>query len=181
MRTCKVCKERYEATKPFQQACSIICAITLGRAKATKAAAKKAKEERKTDRARKVKLKTRSDYMKDAQREFNKYIRLRDAEEGCISCGRHHQGQWHAGHYLSVGARPEHRFDEDNVHKQCQPCNTHLHGNIAMYRSRLVELRGGGVVARLEGPSKPRHYSIEDLKQIIATYKAKTKELTRES
>ena len=57
-------------------------------------------------RERKEKLKSRSDWLKDLQRVFNEFIRLRDADLPCISCGRYHQGQWHAGHYRSVGGLP---------------------------------------------------------------------------
>jgi len=123
------------------------------------------------------KLKTRSDYMKEAQIEFNRYIVLRDAAEPCISCGRYHSGQYHAGHFLSVGSHPELRFDEDNVHKQCAPCNMHLHGNLLAYRSTLIAKKGMGFLSRLEGLTPAKHYSIEDLKALKAHYRAKTKEL----
>jgi len=66
--------------------------------------------ERKLHQARKEKVKTKGQHLRDAQSEFNKYIRLRDAKEPCISCGRFHTGQYHAGHYLTVGAKPELRF-----------------------------------------------------------------------
>lgn len=123
------------------------------------------------------KVKTRSEWAKEAQAAFNKFIRLRDAGQPCISCGRYHQGQNHAGHYKSVGSSPELRFDESNCHLQCAPCNNHLSGNIANYRPNLVIKIGQEAVDRIEGPHEPKKYSIDDLKAIKAKYKEKAKQL----
>ena len=124
-RKCKVCRIEYTPTKPMQTVCSHECALSLAistRAKAEKVALVKDKRETKQ---KLDKLKTKAQWAKEAQAAFNKFIRLRDHDQPCISCGRHHGGQYHAGHFLSVGARPELRFEELNVHKQCAPCNKH--------------------------------------------------------
>lgn len=167
---CKVCRQPFVKRSISHKVCSPDCAITFSRQE-------KEKQERKQLRERKEKLKSRAEWMKEAQAAFNAFIRLRDANEPCISCGRWHTGQWHAGHYLSTGARPELRFDESNVHKQCAPCNNHLSGNIALYRMALIQKIGQAEVDRLEGPHEAKHYSIEDLRQIKAEYKAKAKKL----
>jgi len=112
---------------------------------------------------------------------FNRFIRLRDADQPCISCQRFHSGQYHAGHYRTVGANPELRFDERNVHKQCAPCNNHLSGNIINYRTGLLQKVGREVVEWLEGPHEAKHYTIDELKQLIAHYKLKCKEITKEN
>ena len=171
---CKVCKADYVPQKMGQRVCSPECALSLAvsqRGKAEKVARVKER------RADKEKLKTRSDWMREAQAAFNLFIRLRDADEPCISCGRHHTGQYHAGHFLSVGARPELRFEERNVHKQCSACNNHLAGNIVLYRKALFSKIEAGGVDWLEGPHEPKKYTIDDLKQIKVTYTAKVKEL----
>lgn len=154
----------------MQVVCSPKCAAEYA-AKARTAAADK------EHKARKVAAKTRAEWMREAQSVFNAYIRKRDEALPCISCGRHHTGQYHAGHYLSVGARPELRFEEDNVHKQCQPCNTHLSGNLVLYRAALIRKVGQDRVEWLEGPHEAKHYTVDDLKAIIAEYKAKTKHI----
>jgi hypothetical protein len=97
-----------------------------------------------------VAAKSKSDWAKEAQREFNKFIRLRDAELPCVSCLRNHSGQYQAGHYKTVGAHPELRFNEDNCHKQCAPCNNHLSGNIAHYRPNLIDIIGQSRVDALD-------------------------------
>ena len=116
---------------------------------------------------------------REAQAAFNAWVRARDAGMPCISCQRHHTGQYHAGHYLSRGARPELAYEPDNCHKQCAPCNTHLSGNVALYRGNLIKLIGLDRVEWLEGPHPAKHYSIEDLREIKELYKRKLKELNQ--
>jgi hypothetical protein len=86
-----------------------------------------------------------------------------------------HLGQWHAGHYLSTGARPELRFDEQNLHKQCSACNTHLSGNLVLYRAELIRRIGLDEVERLEGPQDPKKYTIDELKAIRDDYRKRLK------
>ena len=122
-------------------------------------------------------IKSRADWAEEAQTAFNAWIRARDDGLPCISCGRHHQGQWHAGHYLSTGARPELRYTESNVHRQCAPCNTHLSGNAVLYRIGLVDRIGLDAVEWLEGPHQLPKWTADDYKAIRETYLAKLKEL----
>ena len=134
-------------------------------------------KQRKADSVKREAIKSRSDWLREAQTSFNAFIRARDADLPCISCGRHHTGQYHAGHYLSVGARPELRFVEANVHKQCSACNNYLSGNIVLYRIALIEKIGQEMVDYLEGPHAAKKYTIEQLKAIKMNYAAWTKEL----
>ena len=171
---CKNCKAEFTPSKMGQKVCCGACAIAFAvseRGKAEKVAKVK---ERKDD---KLKLKTRADWMREAQTAFNQFIRLRDADQPCISCGRHHGGQYHAGHFLSVGARPELRFEERNVHKQCSACNTHLSGNIVLYRKALFDKIQVGGVDWLEGPHEAKKYTIDELKAIKQLYKDKANAL----
>lgn len=163
---CASCRCEFQPSRPMQKVCGLECAQAIAKKK-------REKVENVADRQKRDSLKSRAQWMKEAQAAFNAFIRARDANLPCISCNRHHDGQWHAGHYLSTGARPELRFDESNVHKQCQPCNTHLHGNLILYRVWLIKRIGYESVARLEGPHEQKHYGIEDLKAIKADYAAK--------
>ena len=180
-KTCKSCRQKFAPSRPMQSACSTACAIAIAERKREKQAqqeeARKRKEATKQRAEARQKLKTRADYVRDAQAAFNAYIRARDADRPCVSCGRHHDGQFHAGHYLSTGARPELRFEELNVWKQCAPCNNHLSGNVVLYRRALVELIGVEKVEWLEGPHQPKKYTIDDLKAIKAEYIRKRKEI----
>ncbi|MEN2908551.1 hypothetical protein EFIBHEMM_01788 [Mannheimia haemolytica] len=143
-------------------------------------AKKSAKIDRLEQRKRLEKLKSRRDFEKDLQKIFNKFIRLRDKDLPCISCGRYHQGKYDAGHYKTVGGNPELRFNEDNCHSQCVPCNRHLHGNIVNYRVNLIEKIGLERVEFLERKDHPPlKLTIEQIKDLIKVYKAKCKELER--
>lgn len=168
-RKCCICKINPPAN-PMAKVCSTACAIQL-------AQEERQKRERREIKERRESMKTRSDWLREAQTAFNAFIRERDAPLPCISCGRHHQGAHDAGHYRSVGAMPALRFHEDNCHKQCVPCNQHKSGNILEYRLGLLARIGLERVAFLEGPHEATKYSIDDAKGIKALYKAKLKEL----
>jgi hypothetical protein len=170
-KTCRCgCGEKFLPMRPLQKAATPKCALRLARAA-------REREERKAHRAQKIAVKPLSWWKAKAQAAVNAYIRERDRADNCISCGRWHDGQWHAGHYLSVGARPELRFHPDNIHKQCAPCNDKKSGNIAEYRPRLIEKIGIERVEWLEGPHEAAHYTREDCQRIEAEYKDKLKEL----
>ena len=164
---CDVCKRQFRKAATTQTVCSLRCAQRLHKVKA----AEKAKREKEQLRQRKEKAKPRSKWLAEAQAAFNLWIRLRDKDLPCVSCGRFHEGQWHAGHYMSTGARPELRFDESNAQKQCAPCNTYLSGNLAMYRIELIRRIGLAEVERLEGPQVPRKYTVDELRAIKEKYR----------
>lgn len=179
---CRICRCQYVPTRAMQPTCpSYDCQVEYAMNHREKAIEQHAREKRKELREAKLKAKTRAEWLKEAQSAVNAFIRERDKNEPCISCGRHHQGQYHAGHYLSVGARPALRFCEINIHKQCAPCNNHLSGNAVAYRIGLIAKIGAASVGWLEGPHEPKKYTVEDAKAIKAEYAAKLKELKRSS
>lgn len=169
-KTCKVCKGVFEPFRPLQICCGHECAIQKAQKDRLKKAAKEKTMQRVKLRADKAKLKSRSDWMREAQTAFNSWVRLRDIDLPCISCGRYHTGQYHAGHYRTVGANPELRFNELNVARQCAPCNNHLHGNLVNYRIGLIARIGIEKVEWLESSHPAAKYSVEDLKAIKEKY-----------
>lgn len=176
-RKCKVCRSAFVASRPMQVVCGPTCAYAHGihKTEAAKAAAMKA--ERKKLKEQREKLKSRSQWAREAQSAVNAYVRERDKDLPCISCGRFHQGSYDAGHYRSVGAVPALRFDLANIHRQCVPCNQHKSGNVLEYRLGLLARLGPLEVARLEGKHEPKKYTIEDLRRIRDEYRAKLREL----
>ena len=185
MKRCKVCRQPFEPRPPRALVCSEDCAGAFAvskRLKEERRAEKAAQAlERKDKKARKERLKSRSELAREAQQAFNQWVRLRDADKPCISCGRHHEGQYHAGHYLSVGARPELRYEPFNVWKQCSPCNTHLSGNAVLFRQALVREIGLERVEWLEGPHPAKKYTADELRAIKTEYAAKARKLKREA
>ena len=119
-------------------------------------------------------------YWRDkAQHAFNAFIRERDRDLGCVSCDKpaNWNGQWHASHWKSVGARPDLRFNPDNCQKACSQCNLWLSGNPIPFKDELVRRIGVERVEALEGPQETKRYRREDYQAIEAEYKAKLKEL----
>ena len=171
------CRAPFVPSQTFQTWCSPECGLVIARAKQDKERKALAQVERREIKAAKERIKSRGDYLREAQTAFNAWVRERDAKLPCVSCGRHHQGQWHAGHYRTVAGSPELRFEPLNVWKQCAPCNNHKSGDIVNYRIELVRRIGAEQVAWLEGPHEPKRYSIEDLKAIAAECRAKLREL----
>ena len=173
----RACRKPFVPAQSFQSWCSPECGVQIARDKQQKERTAQAKIERKAIREAKERIKPRAAYMKETQSAFNAWVRARDADQPCISCGRHHQGKYDAGHFRSVGSNPALRFEPLNCHKQCVPCNRHKSGNAIEYRINLVARIGADKVAWLEGPHEPKRYSIDDLKAIKALYRNLLREL----
>lgn len=121
----------------------------------------------------KTELKTTQDWLKEAQSIFNKYIRLRDEGLLCISCNTIPKKK-NAGHYFSSGGHSNVRFDEDNVHLQCEHCNTFLSGNLLNYQIGIEKRIGAEKLIELQGKAHlEKRWSVEELKEIIKKYKIK--------
>ncbi|VVN20941.1 hypothetical protein PS662_04363 [Pseudomonas fluorescens] len=178
-KTCKnpVCRVSFVPQRLGQAVCNYTCGLAIKEVNQEKARKSLAQVERREIRVRKEKLKSRAEHLKDTQQAFNAWVRERDAELPCISCGRHHQGKYDAGHYRTVGSNPALRFEPLNCHRQCSPCNTQLSGNIVNYRIALVKRIGAEAVDWLEGPHEAMKYTVEELKAMTADYRAKTREL----
>lgn len=183
---CRYCKQPFTPERVKQILCSNVdCAIGYAEKSATKRVETQANAERKELRARKQKLKTRSDWIKEVQIVFNKFIRLRDGNLTCISCDAPLNsemvgGGFDAGHYLSRGSKPNLRFDLRNCHGQCKKCNRYLSGNIGNYRERLISRIGLAEVESLEADNTPRHYTIDDLKALKAHYSQMCKDALKQ-
>lgn len=166
---CKQCGEEFTPFNSMQKCCKAKCALEFARKEIINNEIKLGKEL----------IKSKAQWLKETQSKFNEFIRLRDHDKPCISCGRHHKGQYHAGHYISVGAAPELRFDEGNCHKQCSACNNYLSGNLINYRVNLIKKIGLERVEALEGPHETKKYTIEQIKEIKKQYSDKCKELKK--
>lgn len=176
------CRQSFRVSTPGEARatwCSTDCALAIVRYKQERARLAKEKRERADHRIAKESIKTARDYMKPAQDAFNALVRELDHDLPCISCGRHHQGQWHAGHYRTVGANPELRFERANCHKQCSVCNNHKSGDIVNYRANLAERIGAERLAWLEGPHEAKRYTVDDLKALIKSWRAQRRELVK--
>lgn len=178
LKTCKVCREKFEPRTPLQVACGWECAQAHGKKVTAQQKAKQQRTERQETKAKLIALEPLEYFLKKAERACNAYIRARDAGQGCISCGRHDADVWNAGHFISVGANRTLRFDEDNIHLQCaRPCNKDKGGNIHEYRKGLLKKIGPERLARLDGWHEPVKMTREKAEGIERYYKDKLKQL----
>jgi len=181
---CRICREWFTPFSTTQVVCGLKCALAEALEKADKRA-------RRELRAAKERIKPRNKVQAEAQAAFNAFIRLRDEDLPCISCGetdppQRFGGAWDCGHYRTVGAHPERRFEELNAHRQCKSCNAGS-GRFSRkgrtvhqeYRERLIMRIGLADVERLEGPCEAKHYSVDDLRAIKAKYQLKKRELKK--
>ncbi|WP_089042287.1 recombination protein NinG [Pseudomonas fluorescens] len=179
---CPECRVMFTPARGSQAVCGEIeCAISYGKSEKGQASAKKALADvgRREIKVRKEALKTRADHAKEAQTVINRYVRLRDAHLGCISCDKPASwgGQWHCSHFRSVGAAAHLRFNLWNMNKSCSQCNAHLSGNIMVYRPRLVEKIGAEKVEWLECNQELVRHEIPYLKRLKAVFTKKAKRL----
>ena len=105
------------------------------------------------------------------QEKVNEYIRFRDANKFCISCGR--KGVTDAGHFISISQCQKLRFDFRNIHGQCAYCNRFLEGNTLEYEEHLIEKIGEDEVKNLKFLYKyyKRDNSKWDRTELIIKYK----------
>lgn len=179
---CKACKQQFAPSRPMQAVCSPLCAANL-------AAANRERMQRKETRERKEKLKTRRDWINEAQTAVNAFVRFRDKDKPCICCGKPLVdgsgdgvgGSFDAGHYRSTGSAPHLRFDADrNIHGQRKSCNRYGAGRTVDYRIGLIARIGPQAVEALEADQEPRKHSIDELRALRDLYRWKLKELKRD-
>jgi hypothetical protein len=174
MKKCRNCQDRFNPIRStLEKYCQkdecIRAMVCETKEKLWKQNKKKMKED----------IMTVQDYMKIAQQTFNKYIRLRDQGKNCISCGKKPKKE-NAGHFYSAGTHTAVRFNERNVHLQCEHCNTFLSGNLLNYREKLLIKLGFDEFERLSVDAmKTRKYTREELKEIIELYKQKIKDVSK--
>jgi len=149
---------------------------------------RKAREE-KRESARKKKEwkesnKTLSELEQEARREFQRWIRMVDANEPCISCPSTTSEIWDGGHFYKAEIYSGLIFHQHNVHKQCRKCNSFLGGNENNYRLGLIKRYGEEYVLKLDALKDAKRnykYTREELREIKETYLRKIRELDANS
>lgn len=183
---CPQCKRRLDPGERIHTAC--IDAFAEARAaKAERAAAKRAKDAARVERAetakKKQELKTIAQLISDAQFYFNAFIRERDKDKGCFVCGRpftDKPGQvQHAGHVRSRGAAGHLRFNEDNCMGECEGCNGPRGAKPHQIKAGAIARIGQERFDALDNDNTPHKWQRDELIAIKATYKAKLKELRK--
>lgn len=170
---CKNCRKKFEPKRFLQKTCEDVkCAIAYSK--------KLEKEKwRKEKKVLKAGLKRKQDWEKELEKEFNKFIRIRDKEQPCISCDAP-AGTYKltAGHFYPAGSYKNLRFNENNCHSQCWwNCNSNKSGNLLEYRPRLIKKIGQEAVDEIDRLRNiPAKYTIPELQEMIKHYKELNKQ-----
>ncbi|MCB1689600.1 MAG: recombination protein NinG [Halioglobus sp.] len=183
---CSVRKPRDELLGPMREFCSIRCGFSLADHRQRQAAERRRQKESRELRKRKEALKSRGDWMREAQAAFNSYIRARDYGKPCISSGRMMNdsdlltgSRMDAGHYRSTGAAPHLRFNTFNCHGQSVKDNRDLSGNAVEYRKGLIARIGLERVERLENDNRIRSFSIHYLRRAKAIFSRRARHIKK--
>ena len=173
------CGAEFTPARPMQKACSPQCAQNFAAHRAARAEALRMREDKARTRVALESLKDIPKLKKEAQHALNRWIRWRDRDSPCISCGAPppnlnalHAGR-DAGHYRSTGSADHLRFHEDNVHAQCVSCNQWGAGRVVEYRRGLVERIGIDRVQSLECDNQRQKWTREGLRAIRDEYRAR--------
>jgi hypothetical protein len=172
------CGETFTPARQMQKACSPECARRFAEHVSAKTKALRERQDKVKTRAALEALKTVPRLKKEAQHAFNRWIRQRDAEQPCISCGAPppdlsalHAGR-DAGHYRSTGSADHLRFNEDNCHAQCVSCNQWGAGKAVEYRMGLLARIGPERTNALEFNRDFVKWTREGLREIRDKYRA---------
>lgn len=174
MKTCHApgCSVRFESRRPFEVWCSPEHGAIIAKQRVEKARAKAAKVDRASTRAALEKLKTRSDWLREAQTVVNRYVRLKALSRGesCYTCGatpdRKFGGTYDASHFRSVGSAPHLRFWIPQIRLACVVCNRHKGGAILQFRQALVREHGEAWVHDLESRQEVAKFTVDYLQRL---------------
>lgn len=179
-RRCMHCKEYFlvETMRktPKGWFCTIEHALQYAN-KETRARIERA--DRAKHKADKERVKTRAQWMKEAQAAFNSFVRARDYGKPCVSCGalpaQKYGGTMDCGHFRSTGSASHLRFNLFNTASQCVTCNRYGSGMAVDYRIELIKRIGLDRVERLESNNTPRSFDIDYLKRIKRIFNKRAK------
>lgn len=165
---------------PLQYVCNPLCARRYAEVLKAKRERLARRQEKKEAKAALEKIKPKAKWLKEAQVFVNRYVRWRDRNEGCISCGTKADVQYAAGHFRSRGAASHLRFNLDNIHKQCnRRCNLALSGNLLEYEKGLIKRIGIERVEALKNNNDVCIQSIDEIKAIKKHFQELCKEIEK--
>lgn len=184
LKTCKVCREKFEPRTPLQVACGWECAQAYGKKVTAQQKAKASRQERAQDKAKLDTFKTYPQLIAACQKAFNAVVRQRDMLAGhrCISSGRvlnWSGNKVDCGHFRSTGSAPHLRFNFDNAHAQDKHDNLWKSGNAVDYRIGLIARIGLERVEALEADNAPAKWTHDDLRRMTKEFQAQLREMKK--
>lgn len=155
-RKCKHCQTEKRAHEGFivgvNWVCSEECGYNLSitalnktRERSERKARQSQEKKQKSDRARhrnnKKSVKKITAWQQQLRSLVQQYVMtVKDKGAKCSTCSNPVATE--AGHYLSVGSRPELQFELTNIHPQCHECNVYKSSNKAEYDKFILAKYG---------------------------------------
>jgi hypothetical protein len=170
---CKNCRQLFEPVRFNQKFCFDPECVKVW------VTSEKEKQWKKKKATLKVELMTKKDYEKILQQLVNKYVRMRDKGQPCISCQKPIKGKVDAGHLYAVGNYPSVRFNLKNINAQCINCNQFNCGAINDYRLNFVLKYSQQELEELDQLAhQQRQFTVQEIKDLITEFKEKTKNIS---
>lgn len=171
MPRCKHCREKFDKAHFNQQYCFKTACTRAWINKCNTARVTQLKKEFVKQHGESIPM-----LHKKLKHVFHLYIRTRDKNKGCISCGKPLPDKYDAGHFWNSNNHSNIRYHEDNVHAQCVRCNRDLHGNLLEYQVRLKLKIGIERYEMLEAERNVmKKWTRTELHNLIQHYKEKNK------
>ena len=136
-------------------------------------------------KAEKAKKNTLQSLLINVRTVCHEYIRLRDKGKPCVSCGQSWSSDHQAGHWKKAELYPSLKFDERNIHNQCQGCNLFNDGNVQKYSDNIhtrITQAGKEELERIAADEKKISFKWdrEKLNAVREYYRMKIKQLKEE-
>jgi hypothetical protein len=114
--------------------------------------------------------------LKNTKTFVHAFVRKRDENKPCISCGCNWNRDFQAGHFYPAGSFETLRFNLYNINGQCVQCNIHNEGNFENYSLNLPKRIGAenyNELVKLAGIDKQfsKVWDLDNLKGIIKNIK----------
>lgn len=191
---CRNCKERFNKTDPKNPYCKKKECQKVHRDIVNEKLYQKAmknlnkiknqnkiwKQELTEEKAKKKNKNTLSNLKINVRTVCHEYIRLRDKGKPCVSCDKEWDSSFQAGHLYKAELYSLLKYDERNIHGQCQGCNLQKNGNESSYHlnifSRISE-EDYNDIKEIAAQEKKTNFKWdrEELNKIREYYKQKIK------
>jgi hypothetical protein len=167
-KTCRECKQKFIPIRAIQPVCSDFkCMVAFANKAAEKAALAREKKAKREHKAKLTSIKPWQKWFNECKSIAQKYVRVRDRFDGCISCDKppHWHGQWHGSHFKPAGNFKAVALNLMNIHKACSECNNYKSGNGVEYNDKLILKIGQAKVDWLKSQTQPHRHSVEYLQR----------------
>lgn len=178
IKTCKICKSKFTPKNVIAESfcqeykCKVAYAMMVVEKQKSSNEKKKRQNNLAEKKVLRDKLKTKSEYESDLQKEVNTIVRLIDKGCVCISSRNTLNDKFDAGHLYSVGSNPTLRFNLFNIYAQSVYANQHLSGDQLNFLTGLEEFYGSNhkeYVLSLKSEYKLIKLTVDELKEKTIT------------